>query len=98
MTVDWRAVTARVFKEESARILAGLIRLSGSFDWAEEAMQDAFVTSLAEWPAKGVPMNPGAWITAVARRRIVDRARRETTRAEIRGVRGCTPEVVGSRG
>ena len=82
MTVDWRAVTARVFKEESARILAGLIRQSGSFDWAEEAMQDAFVTSLAEWPAKGVPTNPGAWITAVARRRIVDRARRETTRAE----------------
>ena len=82
MTVDWRAVTARVFKEESARILAGLIRQSGSFDWAEEAMQDAFVKSLAEWPAKGVPMNPGAWITAVARRRIVDRARRETTRAE----------------
>jgi RNA polymerase sigma-70 factor (ECF subfamily) len=82
MSVDWRGVAARVFKEESARILAGLIRLSGSFDWAEEAMQDAFTRALTEWPEKGVPTNPGAWITTVARRRIVDRARREATRTE----------------
>ena len=80
MTVDWRAVAERVFKEESGRILAGLIRLSGSFDWAEEAMQDAFARALIEWPVKGVPESAGAWITAVARRRIVDRARREATR------------------
>lgn len=82
MSVDWGAVAGRVFKEESARILAGLIRLSGSFDWAEEAMQDAFTKALTEWPEKGVPTNPGAWITTVARRRIVDRARREATRTE----------------
>jgi RNA polymerase sigma-70 factor, ECF subfamily len=82
MSVDWGAVAARVFKEESARILAGLIRLSGSFDWAEEAVQDAFTRALTEWPVKGVPTNPGAWITTVARRRIVDRARREATRTE----------------
>jgi RNA polymerase sigma-70 factor, ECF subfamily len=82
MTVDWGAVAARVFREESARILAGMIRLSGSFDWAEEAMQDAFAKALAEWPKKGVPANPGAWITTVARRCIVDRARREATRVE----------------
>jgi RNA polymerase sigma-70 factor, ECF subfamily len=80
--IDWPAVAARVFKEESARILAGLIRVSGSFDWAEEAMQDAFATAVTEWPVKGVPTKPGAWITAVARRRIVDRARREATRSE----------------
>jgi RNA polymerase sigma-70 factor (ECF subfamily) len=80
MSVEWGAVTAHVFKEESARILAGLIRLSGSFDWAEEAVQDAFTRALMEWPVKGVPTNPGAWITTVARRRIVDRARREATR------------------
>jgi RNA polymerase sigma-70 factor, ECF subfamily len=78
--LDWHAVAERVFKDESGRILAGLIRLCRSFDWAEEAMQDAFATALREWPVKGVPNNPGAWITAVARRRIVDRARRETTR------------------
>jgi RNA polymerase sigma-70 factor (ECF subfamily) len=80
--IDWRAVAGRVFKEESARILAALIRLSGSFDWAEEAMQDAFARAVTEWPVKGVPTNPGAWITAVARRRIVDLARRQTTRSE----------------
>ena len=80
--VDWRAVAERVFKEESARILAGLIRVCRSFDWAEEAIQDAFTRALVEWPAKGVPNSPGAWIMAVAQRRIVDRARRETTRTE----------------
>jgi RNA polymerase sigma-70 factor (ECF subfamily) len=80
--IDWRAVAERVFKEESARILAGLIGLCRSFDWAEEAMQDAFAKALTEWPVKGVPNNPGAWIMAVAQRRIVDRARRETTRTE----------------
>jgi RNA polymerase sigma-70 factor (ECF subfamily) len=80
--IDWPAVAECVFKEESARILAALIRLSGSFDWAEEAMQDAFARAVSEWPVKGVPTNPGAWITAVARRRIVDLARRQTTRSE----------------
>ena len=80
--VDWRVVAEHVFKEESARILAGLIRICRSFDWAEEAMQDAFARALVEWPAKGVPNSPGAWIMAVAQRRIVDRARRETTRTE----------------
>jgi RNA polymerase sigma-70 factor (ECF subfamily) len=80
--VDWRAVAESVFKEESARILARLIRLCGSFDWAEEAMQDAFARALIDWPGKGVPNTPGAWIMAVAQRRVVDRARRETTRTE----------------
>src|SRR5262245_52355811 len=80
--IDWRAVAERVFKEESARILAALIRLCRSFDWAEEAVQDAFARALVEWPEKGIPDNPGAWIMTVARRRIFDRARRETTRTE----------------
>ena len=80
--VDWRAVAERVFKEESARILAALIRLCRSFDWAEEAVQDAFALALAEWPVKGVPDRPAAWIMAVAHRRVIDRARRETTRTE----------------
>jgi RNA polymerase sigma-70 factor (ECF subfamily) len=80
--IDWHAVAARVFKEESGRILAGLIRLSGSFDWAEEAMQEAFGRAITEWPRKGIPANPGAWITAVAQRRIVDQARRQLVRCE----------------
>ena len=72
----------RVFREESGRILAGLIRVSGSFDLAEEAMQEAFTAALSDWPQKGVPQNPGAWITAVARRKLVDYARRQRTRQE----------------
>jgi RNA polymerase sigma-70 factor (ECF subfamily) len=71
-----------VFRRESGRIIAGLIRVSGSFDLAEEAMQDAFATALARWPAQGIPDNPGAWITAVARRKLIDYARRASTRRD----------------
>jgi len=71
-----------VFREESGRILAALIRISGSFDLAEEAMQEAFAVALGEWEQKGVPRNPGAWITAVAHRKLIDYVRRERTRSE----------------
>lgn len=63
---DAKAITERVFREESGRITASLIRISGSFDLAEEAMQDAFASALVNWPSRGVPDNPGAWITTVA--------------------------------
>jgi RNA polymerase sigma-70 factor (ECF subfamily) len=80
-----RAATDRrieaVFREESGRIIASLIRICGSFDLAEEAMQEAFAAAAGEWPQKGVPANPGAWITAVAHRKIVDAVRREHTRS-----------------
>ncbi|HEY1525410.1 MAG TPA: RNA polymerase sigma factor [Candidatus Angelobacter sp.] len=71
-----------VFRQESGRILATLIRISGSFDKAEEAMQEAFATAVAYWPAKGVPDNPGAWITSVAHRKLVDQSRQERVRRE----------------
>jgi RNA polymerase sigma-70 factor, ECF subfamily len=74
-----------VFRQESGRILATLIRISGSFDLAEEAMQEAFATAVANWPVKGVPENPGAWITSVAHRKLVDHVRRERTRREKQG-------------
>jgi RNA polymerase sigma-70 factor, ECF subfamily len=71
-----------VFREESGRILAALIRISGSFDMAEEAMQEAFTVALDDWSRNGVPRNPGAWITAVAHRKLIDYVRRERTRGE----------------
>jgi RNA polymerase sigma-70 factor, ECF subfamily len=81
-----RSATGRrideVFRKESGRIIASLIRISGSFDLAEEAMQEAFAQAVNEWPGQGVPRNPGAWITAVAHRKLVDQVRRERTRTE----------------
>ena len=77
---DHRATVEAVFRSESGRIIAGLIRVSHSFDLAEEAMQDAFAAAVVSWQADGVPDNPGAWITATARRKLIDYARREQTR------------------
>ena len=77
---DHRATVESVFRSESGRIVAGLIRISHSFDLAEEAMQDAFAAAVVSWQTEGIPENPGAWITATARRKLIDYARREQTR------------------
>ncbi|HEX7961315.1 MAG TPA: RNA polymerase sigma factor [Terriglobales bacterium] len=77
---DVQAIAESVFRQESGKIIAGLIRLSGSFDLAEEAMQEAFASAIVSWAEKGVPNNPAAWITSVAKRKIVDQIRREHTR------------------
>lgn len=69
-----------IFRREAGRIIASLIRTSQSFDLAEEALQDAFASALADWTAKGLPENPGAWITAAARRKLIDYSRRSRTR------------------
>ena len=74
----------RVFREESGRILATLIRACGDFDLAEEAMQEAFAVAFERWPRDGVPSNPGAWITTTARRKAIDRLRRDQTFAQKR--------------
>src|SRR5919108_5362414 len=71
-----------VFRQESGRILARLIRISGSFDRAEEALQDSFASALASWPEQGIPDNPGAWITTAAHRKLIDGLRKERTRRE----------------
>ncbi len=70
-------VAEAVFREEWSRILATLIRISGSFDAAEEAAQEAFAAALDSWPRNGVPQNPGAWITTVAHRKLIDHVRRQ---------------------
>jgi len=81
---DARAVVEATFRREHGRIIAGLIRQCGSFDRAEEVMQDAFAAALANWTEQGIPDNPGAWITAAAHHRLIDVARRERTRREKR--------------
>jgi RNA polymerase sigma-70 factor (ECF subfamily) len=69
----------RLFRHESGRAVATLIRALGDFDLAEEAVQEAFIVALERWPRDGVPDNPGAWITAVARNKALDRLRRAAT-------------------
>lgn len=76
---DTPATIEHTFREESGRILASLIRACGDFDLAEEAMQDAFAVALDRWPTDGIPDNPAAWITTTARRKAIDRIRRERT-------------------
>jgi RNA polymerase sigma-70 factor (ECF subfamily) len=76
LPADAHAVVDRVFREESGRAVATLIRVLGDFDLAEEAVQEAFVVALERWPGEGVPRNPGAWITTTARNRAIDRVRR----------------------
>jgi RNA polymerase sigma factor (sigma-70 family) len=65
-----------VFRIEQARLIAGLARMVRDVDRAEELAQDALVTALAEWPASGIPRNPGAWLMAAAKRRAIDGIRR----------------------
>src|SRR5262245_28887271 len=72
----------QVFREEYGRIIATLIRISGSFDLAEEALQEAFTSAAANWQREGVPRNPGAWLTTVGHRKLLDAVRREKTKAE----------------
>jgi RNA polymerase sigma-70 factor (ECF subfamily) len=79
---DPRAVVDRLFREEQGRAVATLIRVLGDFDLAEEAVQEAFITALETWPSRGIPDNPGAWITTTARNRAIDRLRRRRVLAE----------------
>ncbi len=71
-----REAIDRLFREEQGLVVARLIRAIGDFDLAEEAVQEAFISALETWPARGVPDNPGAWITTTARNRAIDRLRR----------------------
>lgn len=71
---------ARVFRDESGRCIATLVRILGDIDLAEDAVQEAFVTAAQRWTVDGLPPNPGAWITTTARNRAIDRIRRESTR------------------
>lgn len=67
---------AEVYRTESRRILATLIRLLGDFDLAEEALQDAFAAAVEQWPSEGMPRNPRAWLVSAGRFRAIDALRR----------------------
>src|SRR5215510_11951526 len=68
----------KIFRDESGRALATLIRLVGDFDLAEDALQDAFAVALQRWSSAELPDNPRAWLVNVARNKAIDRVRRRT--------------------
>ncbi|MGW3964606.1 RNA polymerase sigma factor [Amycolatopsis sp. NPDC005003] len=71
---------ARLVRDEGTRVLATLVRVTGSVDLAEDAVQDAVVRALETWPRDGVPANPRGWLLVAARHRAVDVVRREAKR------------------
>ena len=71
----------QIYREESGRVLATLIRLLGDFDLAEEALQDAFTAALVQWPREGTPANPRAWLVSTGRNKAVDGLRRRARQA-----------------
>src|SRR5215211_7008537 len=71
-----RAAVDAVYRADSRRVLATLIRLLGDFDLAEEALQDAFMAAIEQWPRDGVPANPRAWLVSTGRFKAIDRLRR----------------------
>ncbi len=78
--VDVQEAVTRAHREEWARMVATLARRFGDLDLAEEAAAEAFVTAVQRWPADGIPPNPGAWLTTTAKRKAIDRLRRESQR------------------
>ena len=75
-TAKARARVEVVYREESRRVLATLIRLLGDFELAEEALHDAFAAALTQWPRDGVPRNPRAWLVSAGRFKAIDQLRR----------------------
>ena len=75
----------RIFREESGRSVATLIRIFGDIGLAEDAVQEAFALALRKWPDEGLPPNPGGWITTTARNRAIDHLRRESRGRQLLG-------------
>src|SRR4051795_12380344 len=73
---DARRAIDAVWRIESARLIAGLARISGDLGVAEDMAQDALLAALEQWPSSGVPDNPGAWLMTTAKNRAIDRMRR----------------------
>ena len=81
------ALIGRIFREESGRSVATLVRIFGDIDIAEDAVQEAFTLALRKWPVEGLPPNPGGWITTTARNRAIDHLRREARGRALQGQR-----------
>ncbi len=89
-----RATLVRLVRDEGSRVLATLTRTTGSLDLAEDAVQDAIVKALDAWSRDGVPPEPRAWLTLVARNRAVDLLRRETQRPDKEAAAAAAAEAL----
>jgi RNA polymerase sigma-70 factor, ECF subfamily len=90
---DARGAIDAVWRIESARLIAGLARFTRDVGLAEELAQDALVAALEQWPAAGIPDNPGAWLTATAKNRAIDQARHVRMRARKHAALGAELEM-----
>ena len=77
-TEQIRAMVDEVYRTESRRVFATLIRLLGDFDLAEDALHDAFIAAVQQWPREGIPANPRAWLVSAGRFKSIDRMRRQS--------------------
>ena len=89
-----RATAEAVYRAESRRVFATLIRLLGDFDLAEEALHDAFRAALEQWPRDGVPANPRAWLVSAGRFKAIDGIRR---RARFDAIEDVAEQVEADR-
>src|SRR4051794_4071898 len=86
---DTRDALAAIYRNEARRVLATLIRLLGGFDAAEEALHEAFAAAAEQWPRKGLPDNPYAWLVSAGRFKAIDRLRRHAR------LIGALPDLAG---
>ncbi|MDE3086981.1 MAG: RNA polymerase sigma factor, partial [Acidobacteriota bacterium] len=89
-----RSLLDRVFREEAGRLTASLVRLLGDFDLAEEMVAEAVAEAVARWPFQGAPERPGAWLLTTARRKALDRLRRDTRYRQKLELLASLPESV----
>ena len=94
---DVHAAIAAASALETARITATLIRVTGDWSLAEDCVQDAFARALVDWPERGIPANPGAWLTTVAKNRAIDRMRRGASEKRALGEVVMLAELEGLR-
>lgn len=94
---DSREVVARAYRDEWGRVTATLIRQTGDWTLAEECAAEAFARAVERWPDEGVPRNPGAWLTTVAKRLAIDRLRRQAVESRRMQEATTMSEVEGGR-
>src|SRR5258705_288925 len=97
-----REIVDGLYRSDSRRVLATLIRLIGDFDLAEEALHDAFIAAVERWPERGVPDQPRAWLVSTGRFKAIDtirrRARHDASLAEVaRRLEAAAPPAPGVR-